>query len=604
MRSLLERAVSSGQLRHIDIHAGLFLEGLASQGRQELLLAAVLASRAVGDGHICLPLEESAGRPVFSHEIALVAPELVPWRQSLLASGVVGEPGGNTPLILDSANRLYLARYFRCENNIGEDLLKRGQGILEVDVHEGAELLSHLFSEENGINWQKQAAALALIKQFVLISGGPGTGKTYTVARILALLQILASRHLRIALAAPTGRAAVRLHESIRSAKASMEPDLAAGVPEETQTIHRLLGVIPDSGRFLHHQGNKLHLDLLVVDEASMIDVPLMADLVKALPSEARLIMLGDRDQLTSVEAGSLFGDICAQGEPDWSPELCRLLEQLTGYAPVPATGKETFTDSIALLRTSYRFSERSGIAKLARAVRDGESEKTRAVLQERIHEDLYFEQVARRDLKAWLSDRFEQGFRDCFFAAGPREALASLGKFRLLCAFREGMTGVSGMNKIAEQGLRQKGLIEGNENWYRGKPVMISRNHYGHQLFNGDAGIIWPDDEGRLWAWFVRSDGDIRKIALSKLPDHETAYAVTVHKAQGSEFKKVVFVLPRKDNRVLTRELIYTGITRAREKLTICGDLGLIEKSIDRHVIRYSGLSGKLREGQNGDKL
>ena len=598
MRSLLEQAVSMGQLRHIDLHAGLFLHGLADRGKRDLLLATVLASRAVGDGHICLPLEESAGRRVFGHEISLTAPELVSWRENLFASGMVGGPGENIPLVLDSADRLYLARYFRCENDIGEDLLRRSRGLMEVDVQGGAELLNRLFPEQDGVNWQKQAAALALIKQFTLISGGPGTGKTYTVARILALLQALAGKPLRVALTAPTGKAAVRLHESIQSARESMEADLVATVPEETLTIHRLLGVLPDSGRFRHHQDNRLHLDLLIVDEASMIDVPLMAGLVKALPARARLIMLGDREQLTSVEAGSLFGDICAHGETGWSPGLCRLLKQLTGYGPVSSTERETFADVVALLRESYRFREKSGVGELARAVRSGEREKTIKVLKEQTYGDLHFEQVAKSDFKTWLSGRLEEGFRDCFSASGPREALAALGRFRMLCAVREGVAGVSGVNRIAEQTFRRRGLIKEHENLYRGKPLMISSNHYGLQLFNGDTGILWPDEEGKLRAWFMRPDGGIRKVALSRLPDHETAYAITVHKAQGSEFTEVVFVLPRSDTRVLSRELIYTGITRAREKLTLCGDLELIEKSIGRRVLRYSGLRDKIWKG------
>ena len=504
-------------------------------------------------------------------------------------------PGGNTPLILDSADRLYLARYYNCENDIGEDLLHRSRGILEVDLQAATGLLDRLFPEPGDVNWQKQAAALALIKQFILISGGPGTGKTYTVARILALMQALAVKPLRIALAAPTGKAAVRLHESITRAKELLDPELASMVPEETLTIHRLLGVLPGSGGYRHNEGNKLHLDLLVLDEASMIDVPLMASVSKALPGNARLIMLGDKDQLTSVEAGSLFGDICTKSYPLWSPDLCRRLQQLTKNKPVPSADHEPFGDTIVILQESYRFKEKSGISEFALAVRSGKQEHMAEVLQEKTYADLHFKRVDSSSLHTWLPVQLYQGFCACFSAASPREALSCFENFRVLCAVRDGATGVNGVNRTAEQVFRRKGIIKGNETWYQGKPLMIRVNHYGLQLFNGDTGIVWPDDEQRLWAWFLRQDGDMQKVALSRLPDHETAYAITVHKSQGSEFAEVLLILPLTDSRVVNRELIYTGITRARNKLTICGDPELLATSADRHVIRFSGLRDRL---------
>lgn len=595
MRAALEQALANGHLRQIDLHAGLFLQGLAKGSREEVLLAAVLASRAVGEGHICLPLEQVAGRWLFERELGLQAPDLIIWRERLLASGVVSGPGGKTPMILDDGDLLYLARYATCENDIGEDLLQRSRGVLEVHPLAAADLLDQLFPEPVAVNWQKLAAALALLKQFVLISGGPGTGKTYTVARILALIQALAGQPLRIALAAPTGKAAVRLHESIAKAKESLEPELAELVPQDTRTIHRLLGVVPGSGRYRHNEDNPLHLDLLVLDEASMIDVPLMASIVKALPGKARLIMLGDKDQLTSVEAGSLFGDICARGYPVWSGGLCQQMQQLVGSQPVAPAEQESLGDSIVILQESYRFREKSGISELALAVRSGNREHMAAVLQDRTHADLEFEQVDSGSLPNWLAGRLYEGFGACFSATSPWEALSVLDRFRVLCALRDGAAGVSGINSAAEHILRSKGIIRGNEAWYRGRPIMIRVNHYGLQLFNGDTGIVWPDDEQRLWAWFFRQDGELQKVPLSRLPDHETAYATTVHKSQGSEFAEVLFVLPLQESRVLNRELIYTGVTRARHKLTICGDLELLASGVDSHVVRFSGLRDRL---------
>ncbi len=597
MRTLLARAAARGQLRQIDLHVALFLEKLAGGDRPELLLAAALASRAVGEGHICLPLDQVAGKSVFAPEPLCKAPKLSSWRELLLASGVAAGVDGRAPLVLDPDDRLYLARYFRCERAIGEDLLRRSRGIAAVDEDRAGQLLARLFPAPQEIDWQQQAAAVAVLKQFVVISGGPGTGKTHTVARIIALLQTLANGSLRIGLAAPTGKAAARLQESIRTARNTLDPGLAAVVPDETRTLHRLLGFMPQDHAFRHNRDNPLDLDLLVLDEASMIDVPLMAALIEALPAATRLIMLGDRDQLTSVEAGSLFGDICAGREPGWSSPLCRRLRRLTGRAPEPVAREESFADSIVLLRTSYRFAATSGIAALAGAVNSGSRKALAAVLAGRFP-DFSMHQVEKENLQQWLVERIVPGFRDCFVAADPGTALAALARFRILCCVREGATGVAGVNRIAEQALRARGMITGSDPWYRGRPVMITSNHYGLQLFNGDTGILWPDDRDRLWAWFFRADGTMHPVAPARLPAHETAYAITVHKAQGSEFAEVLLILPAQDSRVLCRELIYTGITRARTKLALCGDRRLLDLAVERRVSRYSGLAQRLGQG------
>jgi exodeoxyribonuclease V alpha subunit len=591
IRHALEQACRQGDIRLLDLHIGLFLEKLAGGGQPGLLLAATLASAAVGSGHVCLPLERAAE---FGIEPELI-PEVSPWRKRLSAAGVVGRPGEALPLVLDPENRLYLLRFFRYEDAIGADLLKRAAGVLERDEARARGLLDLLFPDRDRVDMQKIAAALALLRRLLVISGGPGTGKTHTVARLLALVQALAGRDLRIGLAAPTGKAAARLEESIRRARQDLPPELAENIPEQAQTLHRLLGYHPGTDAFLYNRYNPLSLDLLVLDEASMIDVVMMNALVQALPPRARLVMLGDHNQLTSVEAGSLFGDICSHGGNGWSREVCGLLGKLTGYELIPSAEHETFADSIVLLQESYRFRKKSGIGEFAGAVRNGKWEEIRQLLQGQVHEDFRFEQGVSGDSGTWLTGLLLEGFRECFSARGPREALAALGRFRLLCAVRDGQTGVSGVNRIAEQVFRGRGLIRGHETWYQGRPVMIRSNHYGLQLFNGDTGILWPDDEGKLRAWFMRPDGRIRKIALSALPDHDTAYAMTVHKAQGSEFDEVVFILPRADSRVLSRELMYTGITRARKKLTLCGDIEVLKRCIGRHVSRYSGLRDRL---------
>ncbi|HBI15844.1 MAG TPA: exodeoxyribonuclease V subunit alpha [Desulfobulbaceae bacterium] len=594
MRTLLKTAVASGQLRAVDLHGALFLEELAGKSSPTLLLAGALASQAVGDGHICLPLATVAGQQVFAPSSTETAPSQGEWRKQLLASGVVGIPGGQEPLILDGENRLYLARYHACESLIAENLRSRNLGLLPVEEARAAELLARLFPGGVEAGSQKLAAAVAAVKQFAVISGGPGTGKTYTVARILALLQALAGGRLRIGLAAPTGRAAARLQESIGRARQDMDPDLAALVQEQAGTLHRLLGMVPETGRFRHTRNNLLLLDLLIIDEASMVDVPLMAALVEALPAKARLIMLGDRDQLTSVEAGSLFGDICGVGEPSWSIRLSRQVSRLTGISLPGGTEIESMGDSVSMLHAGYRFGEGGGIGKLARMVNAGDQENL-AAFAEQYHDDLAVVRPASEHFRPWLAARLLEGFAPCFAAAGPEEALAAFARFRVLCALREGPAGVAGVNGLAEQIFRSRGLLAGSGAWYRGRPLVIRKNHYGLQLFNGDAGIVWPDREGVLHAWFPRPDGGLWPVALSMLPAHDTAYAATVHQAQGSEFAEVLFLLPLQDNRILSRELVYTALTRARHKLTLADPASLLAKSISRRAVRYSGLTARL---------
>jgi exodeoxyribonuclease V alpha subunit len=581
-----------GIIQSLDYHLALFLEQQQAKEQEapDLALAAALTSAAVRDGHVCWPLDavESLGLP-----------QPPQWRQRLLATAVVGEPGEIAPLILDQHNRLYLYRFHCCEDMLAQKILARAARNRSLDTAQAQPLLARLFPPRAGNepDLQQAAAALALLKPLVIISGGPGTGKTYTVARILALLQALhpGPSPLRLALAAPTGKAAVRLEESIRKAKQAIPPDIAAAVPEQAQTLHRLLGFLPHSPNFRHNQENPLPLDLLVLDEASMIDVMMMEALLQALPEQAQLILLGDRSQLASVEAGSLFADLCGSGDMGWSTSCCQQMQDLIGFPFSPGLFPlSPLADSFLLLRTGHRFQKGSGIAALAEAVNRGAWQAVEEVLEQDFP-DLFWIQHCGPERELWLREAILQGFQNMVGASSVEEAFAAMEQFRLLCTVNKGPNGTEGINDLAHLVLLRAGLLERDSEWYQGRPLLILRNHYGMQLFNGDTGLLWRDSKGQLRAWFRRSHGELYALSPALLPEHSTAYAMTIHKSQGSEFQRVLLLLPEEDNKVLRRELLYTGITRAQNSLTLCADRNILRSTLALPTQRYSGLGEKL---------
>lgn len=598
MMERLARAVDQGMLRPLDRYFALWMGRFAGTQDPALLLAAALVSWRSGQGDVCLDLPAHAGRPLFvtpEDETGLVAPKLDEWRQALGRSPVVGRPGEMAPLILDHADRLYLGRYWQLEQDLLHSLRQRlGLWAAGVDTALLQTGLQRLFPNQGqDPDRQQLAAALAVFRTFCVITGGPGTGKTRTVTAILALLLEQAKgKPPRIALAAPTGKAAARLSESIALAREQLplSAELAAAIPTQAMTLHRLLGFRPDRVEPRHGADHPLGLEVLVVDEVSMVDLPLMSRLLAALPTKARLILLGDKDQLASVEAGMVLGDLCGRGRSGTGPDWTSLSEAMAAQPRRPS-GRASIAEHILVLDKSYRFAGTSGIGALAQAVNLGDSEAVFSLLRSDRYQDIALLEVEAQGLPEYLHRQVLPGYAAYLQAGSPEEALAAFGRFRVLCAIRDGPFGVAGLNRLIEQGLRAKGLIRGAQAMYRGRPLLVTSNDYSQGLFNGDLGLVLTDPGSPTPRVYFATSTGTRSLLPGRLPAHETVFAMTVHKSQGSEFDEVLLVLPERDSPVLTRELIYTAITRARHRVTILGSPASLELALASRVERSSGL-------------
>lgn len=627
---LLDYLLDEKRIRMVDVKLALML---CDNQQNDVFYIVLLLCLAQQSQHSCLTLKEVDWQNPFNLRQSdftktegnipnITSPfnEAFNYLDALSCLSAHNSVGEAKPLQLFN-ERLYFARLAEYEHTLATRLLAMSERHLNINTQLLSQLLSDYFVDNSAltIDWQKVACAIAATKGFSVITGGPGTGKTTTVTKLLAILQSLyKSAPLSIKLVAPTGKAAARLSESILGAKQKLEiipDDIKALIPDSAQTIHRLLGVKPFTNKFKHNRTNPLHLDVLIIDEASMVDLSLMAKLIEALPTHARLILLGDKDQLASVDTGSVMSDLCqglALGQtPNYSQARCDELNALCfkGEAKLAAPGHSEFklADCIAFLQHSYRFDAQSGIGQLALAVNTNHNGILKYVEQQSTQGQfndviLDYDFVAKPIEKLINSAAKHYAHYLSLIAqeASVADVHAAFSQYQLLAAVREGDYGVNSLNNRIERALVQQGLISvsPNQRHYSGMPIMVSQNDYQLKLFNGDIGILMPDESGQLKALFIDEQNNVRAFSPARLPAHDKVYVMTIHKSQGSEFSYTAMVLPplKQASMGINRQLVYTGITRAKNTFELVADKKVLLLAMNKSVSRASGLYERLK--------
>lgn len=610
------------------------------------VLLAALVSFHVGQGHTALRLDtenamnlfELRNKPQYQPFLAEILQKIeqippLEWQDVLKEHIAFSDSPEKIAPMLFQNGLLYFYRYWQAERNIAAYLKQAVEFSPEIANTElDKQILEQLFgtSEKAEINWQKVAVATALKQHFSLISGGPGTGKTTTVVKLLLGLQLkqlaLNKPLLQIALAAPTGKAAARMKESIEAKLAeetSLPQSLKAAIPSKAMTIHRLLGARPLSEATKYHAQNPLHYDLVVLDEASMIDLSMMEKIVQALKPTARFILLGDKDQLASVEAGAIMGELGSFLQYGYSQAHCDYLNAVTDY-DIPAGEPLAIGDCLSHLKHSYRFGEKAWIGDLATAVNAQKISLSWQIFEQyqesgKLEHIAYPQSNEMTDKSSWTQksvqlvvEKAVEIYRDYLLAVKWREAdpqaveiatiFAKFQKVRFLSALRVGELGVEQLNHAIAEGLRRAGLVQfqHSRDHYIGKPILVTENRPSHNIASGDIGIILPDENGENRVYFdsqQKETGQYHSLPLSRLPDYETAYIMTVHKSQGSEFEHTLLVLPLALSPVLSKELIYTAITRAKDRFTLFGNEKVWKYSVGAKTTRQSGLKEQLMQ-------
>ena len=563
----------AGVLTAVDVHLASLLARLSGETQPDAMLAAALACQWPQRGHACvdlhdlvsdhlLPVEDTGALPRFE------LPEPESWLQSLRASSFVGLPAEKTPLVLWQDRWLYLRRSWQDETRLTEAIQAWSETAgSDVDKAVLEKRTARVF-DSNGFDredQQQQATLLAVQQPLFVLTGGPGTGKTSTLLRLMAVL-LETEPQLSIALAAPTGKAALRIRESLLQGLEDLNCDgsVKSRIPTEAQTLHRLLGYQSRRAGFRHNERQPVPYDVVVVDEASMMGLSLTAKLLAALPRRCRLVLVGDREQLPSVDSGSVFADLCAE---------------------------ESYVPHVELTR-NYRFSAGTGIGALAAAIRCGDAARTVSLLDE----DLQPLPVPHQ-LKDALWARLQAYLSNLQNATDPEAAFSAFEQLRVLCAHRTGPFGAEAVNQAIHELLVSRFKVDRLQRWYPGRPILISENDYSAECFNGDTGLVLPW-QGKLYVFFRQGGGDYRRLPPACLPAHESAYAMTVHKSQGSEFDEVLLLLTDRPSRLLTRELLYTGVTRARRGVQVWSPQANVEACVDTQLHRTSGLRARFAAG------
>ncbi len=616
---MIQTLYDAGYFSSLDYHMAEAAGRVSKETDPLVLLAMAVVNRFTSQGHVCVDLTHLSRAPIVTESGEAIEgvrwPDAKRWLSALRKSPLVAICATHAPLVIDQSGRLYLSRYWQYQQRLLFQLRQRAFSSVEAVnsalLEEGLERLFPMEKDEKELNAQRFAAETSVRRYLTVVSGGPGTGKTYTVVKMLMLIidQALSvgQKLPRVLLAAPTGKAAARLKESILIAKNAMadlkrghDRVVFEGIPEETTTIHRMLGKHPHTTRFYYDAENQLPVDILVVDEASMVDLSLMTKLFEAVSFSARVILLGDEDQLASVEAGAILGDICMEGTPgavqEISASMSKMKDRDGGLHGV------NIKDCIVRLTRSYRFDEKSGIGNLAGAIRNGDADVAMGLLSG--SDDKTVKQVSFADegvssiaLESVLMPFVRTYYLPYLSEQGNEKRLQHLNRFRILCAHRRGATGVEQINFTVEKMLQDQAGLRIDQPWYSGRPIMMLQNDYQLDLYNGDVGMVGPSDQdaNKWMVYFPSADGGVRPIAPTRLSTHETVFAMTVHKSQGSEFDHVLVVLPAHRSPVVTRELLYTAVTRAKKSVTILGTDEVIRESIKTPVYRASGLSEQL---------
>tara|TARA_R110002124_G_scaffold286453_1_gene467392 strand:- start:4224 stop:5924 length:1701 start_codon:yes stop_codon:yes gene_type:complete len=557
----LETLKQEGEIGLFELQFAKFITGFEPNPTKNLLYISTIAVHDQLAGNICTDLKQIKNSTL-AKRLGIHSIELDSLTKELQNFECVGGSGDYKPFILDK-EKLYLHKYWTFENELIQWLKSRTLQLPSSMPQDKFEFIHSMFNSEEEVNFQKVAVFLSILRSFVIISGGPGTGKTFTVNKIITALKHK-EEDLKIALAAPTGKAAERLSDSI-------DQDL---ISHDPSTLHKLLGA-RKNGEFKFNKENKLPFDVVIVDEASMLDIRLWLGLIRAIKDSTKLILLGDKDQLASVEAGSILGDICYQTDNGFSGGTFEALKNLESEIPA-SSSRNLLNNNIVLLEKSYRTDSKSGIQELGKAINDQDPMKVFELISQ-------FDQIdIKQPTSILLSSLIDDYASEIYSKNDERQ---------FLCSNKKGILGTEELNKRVERNIKSRFGFFSNDEWYNGRRIIITKNDFSTGLRNGEIGTCFKNDQNEFYIRF----GSSAQIPVAQLKYYDLAYAITVHKSQGSEFKNVTLFLPEKLNPVLTKELLYTGVTRARESTLVIGKRELISEIIQLKIKRFSSIPQKL---------